>query len=168
MSLSPLLQNTDAVWERARVLIAERPILQAWPAVGGLLLIAPGMFAAAALGPHAAISHVSGLNLDIAYAPVAHLRQPTTLVLTTMSVFGTKGNFSLRIGKKLLENFSIISISPEPLVIAVDGGENNYRFLGGGKDAVTFTLMPKHAGRTAATLQYGLDPPIAFTITTVP
>jgi hypothetical protein len=104
----------------------------------------------------------------VAYAPAVHLRQPTVLSLSTMSVFGNKGHFSIRVGQKLLQNFSISHITPEPLTSYTDGGEHIYGFSGGGKNAVSITLMPNVLGRTAGTLQYGLDPPVPFSITTAP
>lgn len=168
MSYLALIRNQSEAWERTKALIEKRPLFQTWPAVGGLLLIGPGMLSAVMLGPNAPIVHASGLNLDIAYAPVAHMHQPFTLVLSTMSVFGTKGHFNLRVGEKLLENFSIASITPDPVAQTTSDGEEIYSFAGGGKDAVTLTLVPEHTGRTAATLQYGLDPPIPFSLTTVP
>lgn len=168
MTLTALIRTRSEVWERVRTLAQERRVRQAWPAMGGLLLLAPGMLTVGAFAPHTALAHVSGLNLDIAYATVVHVRQPTTLTLSTMSVFGAKGHFSLRLGQKLLENFSIVQITPEPIASSTEGGETIYSFSGGGKDAVTLTLMPKTLGKTAATLQYGLDTPIPFSITTVP
>lgn len=155
------------VFEKARALAHDRS-LKKWPALGGLLLIAPGMLTIGAFASHGTEVHVSGLNLDVAYAPTAHLRQPTDLTLSTMSVFGNKGHFSLRVGQKLLQNFSISHITPEPLASSTDGGEVIYTFAGGGKDAVVITLLPNILGRTAGTLQYGLDPPVPFSITTAP
>lgn len=171
MSLLTLIRSSDwmsRLEERMRVMTDRRPALKkAWPAVG-LLLIAPGIVTFDALVPHSPVSHAAGLNLDIGYASTVHLNQPMTLTLSTMSVFGSKGHFSLRVGKKLLENFSIAEINPQPLSSGVDGDQNIYTFSGGGKDAVTMTLIPKMVGRTAATLQYGLDPPVPFSIATVP
>lgn len=154
--------------ERSGIDIRHRPVLyQAWPAVG-VLLIAPGIITVDALTPHAEMSHAAGLNLDIAYEPAVHRHQPTTLSLSTMSIFGTKGQFSVRIGKKLLDNFAISNIDPQPVSSGTDGDQSIYTFPAGGKDAVRITLMPKVVGKTAATLQYGLDPPVPFSITTLP
>jgi hypothetical protein len=142
-------------------------ITRSWPAMS-LLLIAPGIVTVDALTLHSEIEHASGLNLDVAYAPVTHLNQPSTLTLSTMSVFGTHGHFSLRIGGKLEQNFSITSVTPKPLSVDTDRGETVYTFTGGGKNAVTLTVMPHALGRTAATIQYGLDPPVPFSLSTVP
>lgn len=167
MSIVAPLPNKEA---RTRVqtpvhrkLVAFR---RAWPV--GLLLIAPGMFSVDALLPRSQLLHATGLNLDVAYEPTAYLHKPTTVSLSTMSVFGTKGHFSVRAGKRLLENFTISDISPQPIATEVDGDQSIFIFSTGGKDAVKITLVPKTVGRTAATLQYGLDPPVPFSITTVP
>lgn len=168
--LTPFLINAKSLIEQQVqvVLRGHRPSLpRSWPAVG-IILIAPGIFTFDSLAAQSALTHAAGLNLDVAYAPVAHLHVPTTLTLTTMSVFGAKGHFSLRIGKSLGQNFSIASITPQPLTTSVDGNETLYTFSGGGKDAVQITLVPKVVGRTAATLQYGLDPPVPFSVTTMP
>jgi hypothetical protein len=155
--------------ERMEVLAHDPKLLRrALPAVGGLLLIVPGVFTVDALASQGSLSHATGLDMEVAYTPTAHLRTPTTVTISTMSVFGTKGHFSLRIGKKLRENFSITSITPQPLTADTDGNESVYTFTGGGKDAVQITLVPNVVGRTAATIQYGLDPPIPFSLTTVP
>jgi hypothetical protein len=168
--LTPILTDVRTRIEQQMRAIAHarHPFLaRPWPAVG-VLLIVPGIFTIDSLAPHASIVHAAGLNLDIAYAPTAHLNRPATLTLSTMSVFGARGHFSLRIGKKLKENFSIASISPKPLTSNTDGDESVYTFTGGGKDAVEITLVPNTIGRTAATIQYGLDPPVPFSITTAP
>lgn len=141
-------------------------LYQAWPV--SILLIAPGIMTVDALTPHVETSHAAGLNLDVSFEPSVHLHKPTTLSLSTMSVFGTKGQFSIRIGKKLLDNFAISLIEPQPMSIGTDGNQSVYMFRAGGKDAVRITLIPKVVGRTAATLQYGLDPPVPFSITTLP
>lgn len=149
--------------------LANRPLVprKAWPAFG-LLLIVPGILTIDALIPRPGLSHAAGLNLDVTYASTVHLNRATTLTLSTMSVFGNKGHFSVRIGTKLLENFAITEIQPQPLSALIDGNQSIYTFSGGGKDAVKMTLIPKVIGRTAATLQYGLDPPVPFSISTVP
>jgi hypothetical protein len=172
MSLFTLIRTNvpKSVPERIGVPVPHRSRLglpQKWPAVG-LLLIAPGIFSIDALAPHTGLAHAAGLNLDIGYVPTVHLHTPTTLTLSTMSVFGTKGQFSIRLGKKLLDNFTIAEITPKPLSARIDGNQYIYFFSGGGKDAVQFSLVPKVVGRTAATIQYGLDPPVPFSITTVP
>lgn len=170
--LTPVIAHeAGRVQERVRAFTqAHRlPRSQAWSAVG-LLLIAPGVLTFEALAPHSPTVQAAGLNLEVAYAPVVHLGKPTTISLSTMSVFGNKGQFSIRIGKRLTENFSITDITPAPLAIHTSdrGGETLYSFSRGGKDAVTFTLVPRTIGRTAATMQYGLDPPVPFSITTAP
>lgn len=156
-------------WVRTFTRMHPLPQPQIWSAVG-LLLVVPGMLTFEALAPRSPTRQVAGLNLEVTYAPVVHLGKPTTVSLSTMSVFGNKGQFSIRVGKKLTENFSITDITPAPLSIHTSdrGGETLYSFSRGGKDAVTFTLIPKTVGRTAATMQYGLDPPVPFSITTAP
>lgn len=170
--LTPVVHRKAAhVQERMRAFALAHPIARprAWPALS-ILLIAPGIFTFEALVPPSSmVMHAAGLNLDVAYAPIVHLQQPTSISLSTMSVFGTKGHFSIRVGQKLSDNFTITNITPAPLAVHTsDRGEVSYSFSGGGRDAVTLTLVPKMLGRTAATLQYGLDPPIPFSITTAP
>lgn len=164
-----LIRNKKSeVQERVRVLVQSRPAFPQSLSVLGMLLIAPGLFTVGALLPHSDMSQVSGLNLNVRYTPTNRINEPTLIVLSTMSVFGTKGQFSIRVGKNITENFSISNISPEPLRERLDGNQTVYVFSGGGNNAVTFTLIPKIVGRTAATLQYGLDPPIAFSLSTLP
>lgn len=157
------------VQERVHAFLHTHQIARPKALAVGLLLIAPSIFTLEALAPHSPTVQAAGLNLEVTYAPVVHLGQPTAVSLSTMSVFGTKGQFSIRVGKKLTENFSIVDIAPAPTAIHTsDRGETSYSFRGGGKDAVTFTLVPRVVGRTPATMQYGLDAPVPFSITTAP
>lgn len=171
-TLAPVVAHeAELVQERVHTFIqAHRPMRPQRLSAIGLLIIVPGIFTFEALAPHSPTIQATGLNLEVAYAPVVHLVKPTAISLSTMSVFGNKGQFSIRIGKKLAENFSITDITPAPLAIHTSdrGGETLYSFSKGGKDAVTFTLVPRTIGRTAATMQYGLDPPVPFSITTAP
>lgn len=138
-----------------------------WPALP-LLLFIPGAFNGGVLAHSSTLSHVSGTSMEVAYEPTVRLHEPSTLSLSVMNVFGYQGQFSIRIEKRLSDNFSVLQVSPKPLSTNVNQYETVYLFSATGDNSVAFTLMPKVVGKTAATLQYGTDPPVAFSITTLP
>ena len=139
---------------------------QTWPALG-ILFIAPGVFSAGALVYPSETSHANGVSLQVTYESVVHLHEPTVLTLFVMNPFGNKGQFSIRAGKDLTDAFSVVDIHPEPLSIYKGLKETVYLFPAGGTATLTFTLMPESIGKTANTLQFGVDPPIGFSMTTL-
>ncbi|MHB8660421.1 MAG: hypothetical protein ACYC75_00560 [Minisyncoccota bacterium] len=152
------------VWAHA---YASPALCQAWLAPGVLLISFPAFSAVITAQPFAP-SHASGINMEVAYEPIARLGEPTTLSLSPMSMFGNKGEFSIRVGKALSDNFSISQINPQPLSTRTDLDGVLYLFSAADMNTLTLTLVPKFVGETAATLQYDLDPPIAFSINTRP
>ena len=144
-----------------------RPVLrQAWPALG-LLLIIPGVFNAGVISNTSEKSQANAINMHVEYAPTAYLYKPTILSISIMNALRNKGEFSIRVEKKLLDDFAVTRIEPEPVSTNIGTREITYRFSDLGYRILTFTLMPKKLGTTAVTLQFGIDPPVAFSIKTL-
>lgn len=136
----------------------------------GILFFIPGMSGVInndVTANTATLSHVSGVSMDVAYEPIVHLNEPTTVSLSMMSVYGNKSQFSIRVGQRLLDRFTISEINPKPLSIRDGLGETIFLFPVVNDNTVLFTFVPTEIGKTAATLQNGTDPPVAFTLTTV-
>lgn len=150
-------------WTRAYGVPA---LCQAWLAPGILLITFP-VLGSGILSQASTASHASGIDLEVTYESVAHLHKPITVSLSVMNIFGSVGQFSIRAGQELSDNFSVLQINPRPVSVHVDRGVTLYLFTAKNTNTITFTFMPRLAGETAATFQYDLDPPVAFSINTL-
>jgi hypothetical protein len=131
-----------------------------------LLLVMPWVFGGSvptsAFGP----SYARGINMNVAYEPIIHLHVPTAFTLSVTSTFRNTGQFSIRVENKLSDTFSISQIDPKPISTRVDKGGTTYFFSAIKSNVIIFTLIPKSIGRTSITFQYGVDTPVAFSVTT--
>ena len=149
------------------LLVQKRPFVRkGWPALG-ILFILPGVFGNATPPPPSpTISRASGVDITVTYEPIVRLHTPTIFSLSIMSVFGKNGQFSIRVGNTVSDNFSISHVNPIPVSTSVDRNGTVYIFSAEKTDTVVFTLVPEMVGNTAATIQYGLDIPVAFSLAT--
>ncbi len=151
-------------WARAYSVPA---LCQAWLAPGILLITFP-VLGSGLLSQASTAFHASGVDIEITYEPVAHLHKPITVSLSVMNIFGSVGQFSIRAGQELSDNFSVLQINPRPISVRVNQGVTLYLFSAKNTNIIAFTLTPKLVGETAATFQYDLDPPVAFSVNTLP
>jgi hypothetical protein len=144
-----------------------RPVLrQGWPALG-LLFVLPGVFGGGVLTNAFETSRANGINMTAEYESAVHLHTPTTITLSITSIFRNTGQFSIRVENKLSEHFSISQIDPQPFLTRVDKSGTVYFFSAIKNNTLIFTLIPEAIGRSAVTLQYNVDTPVAFSITTI-
>ncbi len=142
--------------------IRERAI----PALGALLLV-PG--ATGVLGNSVYETQtVSGLHLELTYAPLVYLNQETVWGVDITATLRANGQYSLRVSETDLEHFMISRVVPKPLEVRNERYDRVYVFSGADGNHVDFYLIPRDVGKTPATLRYGVDAPISYQITTLP
>ncbi len=169
-SMSALALKLKKELSHAQQLLRVPPsvlVRQYGPPLSPLLLV-PAVFGAGVMTAFPASLSATGIHLNVRYAPTAHLYHTSALELTALSPFGDEGEFTIRVGQKLLDDFDIAAVHPQPVAIHVGANETSYVFSHVKRGQVTFTLVAQSIGKTAATLQYGVDPPIAFVLNTLP
>ena len=136
-----------------------------WPALGALLIVpgAAGVFA----GGDLHLEQATGLSIEVAYYTEVHRALPTEWQVTLLKKHSATGRYQLRFDEKDFKKFKVESVSPEPLEVRRESGELIFVF-GGNATTTRFAVLPTSVGKESVTVQYGVDTPVAFLVTTLP